>query len=1341
MIAALRSVLGRGFGDGWLRPLSPLLALPFLLSGALASLSPDLAAVGAGALLALWPGYALAEWAGWGRGLSRVQRVPLWLALSLLLALLPTLAVTGLHLTVRASNVLLLTLATGLALAAGLRRWRHGRSGFLSAPTQPSPAKRGRARVGADAYVTALFVLALSLFTFVAVRNGPRDSDSLSYLGHIQERLASAHLEPRDPFLGLDELAVMPRLWLSPWLFLQAGIADLGQVDPVNLVFTYLPSWLALISLASFYGLARELLPRGAAFFAICLQVFFYISSLQTHEGPGRAFFARIAEDKMLMWLVLLPLALRYGLRYLDRGVRADFILYALMAVIATIIHPLGLALVGLFAGSMVVVQLLSPHPPPAPPPSPIYGRGRGKGEGEGQARRWPAPSFLAFALLVPPLLLAPYVLYLRSAESSVPFDVVGSGPTLDFRLTLSADRLLILQNGRYLAHPALLRNGLILAGLALALLAARDLPRSLAARFLFATTFIPLALIYNPLTAPMLGRLISPWLLWRVTWLPPFTLAATYVVWRARLVPRLVLSIGLLVAFLLSDPISSYLVWRGGNIWLPPLDRAFLTAARPYIVDDSVILAPVVLNRLIPAMLPRARVIEFRGSPQLPERRADVDAFYAQEELQGAQLAILRRYEVDYVILPARDSLAFGAAHLPSLLRPLYQDATWALYAVPMLGAQGEAATARAILADLVSWLEDADRALEIYDRALGFMVDAIATNLANAEALRAQGDLEGALAAYQAMAVAAQATGDASARAEATARAAELASDLRSLVDANAADDNLWAVAEGPPTALLAQEYWRRARLAAQNQRIGDARTAVYLAGRATEAARAAYRRRWLSLRAEGRIGTTQALTQQIIAFEEQVESWGEAVAQAALGKDSLHHLPTRPARSVATLADALARSPSPYREMGDYLAGQGEWAEAVGFYDRALARSPENAALWTILARAADRWLDGAALPAWARNELAADGFPQTVHLEPGATYLYAALIRNGGGATGVALRWEYLLDGEAVPGEEQPLQGAAVLSRYATVFTAPAEVTAFIISPLVLTGDAQARVENVRLVRLPLRARVPTVLHPYVRLGDLRLARGDAPAAALAYGRALAAEPTNNGALRGLDRALSQIGPAGLDATAAAAVRQSLEPALDAMTVSLRATPEDEDARQMLAVAADLYLDAGGMLAGPNLIASPGFAGRGWQVYNPERGARYGTASSTSPSPERGGLIASDVPGYHGGYYQYRKVEGGAVYLFAFSLRTEDAKDLMVKVGNWDYEWEGGRVGVVAGPTLTGSTPWTRYRFLAHIPSGVQGVSFYPVVFFHAGRIWLDEVRVVRLPARWEPPPPP
>ncbi|MCC7352820.1 MAG: tetratricopeptide repeat protein, partial [Anaerolineae bacterium] len=1150
---------------------------------------------------------------------------------------------------------------------------------------------------------------------------------------HIQEWLASARLEPHDPLLGLDELAVMPRLWLNPWLFLQAGIADLGRVDPVNLVFVYLPPWLALISLASFYGLARELLPRRAAFFAIFLQILLYASSLQTHEGPGRAFFARMDQDKMLMWLVLLPLALRYGLRYLDKGTRPDFLLYALMAVVATVVHSLGLVLVGLFAGSMVMVESVC---------RPSTNKGHEYTNVLQPIRVFVyairgrlASSSFALALLVPPLLLGPYVFYLRLAERSVPFDVVGSGPTLDFRLALSADRLLILQNGWYLAHPALLRNGFILAGLVLALWAVRDLTLSLAARFLFATTFVPLALVYNPLTAPILGRVISPWLLWRITWLPPFMLAAAYMVWRARLVPRLALVAGLVIAFFMSDPGSSYTLWKGGNIWLPPLDRAFLTAARLYVTDDDVVLAPVRLNWLIPALLPRARVIEFRGSPQMPGRRADVDAFYAQEELQGAQLAVLRRYGVGYVILPARGSLAFGAAHLPSLLRPLYQDATWTLYAVPPLGAQGDPATERAILSDLVFWTQDAGRALVIYGQALGFTVDARAANLAHAEILRAQGDLEGALAAYQAMVEAARAAGDAGALAEATARATELAADRQSLADAG-----MWDNGVNPRAARLAQGYWQRAEAAAQAQRTGDAQAAMNLAARATVAAREAFRQRWQSLRGEGETGAAQAMAQQIIAFEEQVENWRAAVAQAALQHDSLHPV-TSPAQAVAILAGELARSPSPYREMGDYLAGRGEWAEAVEYYDRALARTPENMALWAALARAADSWLDSTAPPSWVRNEVTAAAFPQTVVLEAGATYLYAATVRSTeGSATSAVLRWEYLLDGEAVPGDEQPFLDVTEPTRYETIFTVPAEAITVIISPLILNGDSQAQIEDVRLVRLPLRARVPIGPHPYIRLGDMRLARGDAPAAALAYARALAAEPANDDALRGLDRALSQVKPSGLAVPAMAAVRQSLASVLDFWAASLRAAPEDKNARRALALAADLYLDVGGTLAGSNLITSPGFAGRGWQVYNPDRVARYGVASPTSPSPERGGFITSDLPGYHGGYYQYRRVEGGATYLFAFSLRTEETKGLTVKVGNWDYllgaagEPGGGRVGVTAGPTLTGSTPWTRYRFLAQIPAGVQNVSFYPVVFFHAGRIWLDDVRVVKLPGR-------
>jgi len=325
-------------------------------------------------------------------------------------------------------------------------------------------------------------------------------------------------------------------------------------------------------------------------------------------------------------------------------------------------------------------------------------------------------------------------------------------------------------------------------------------------------------------------------------------------------------------------------------------------------------------------------------------------------------------------------------------------------------------------------------------------------------------------------------------------------------------------------------------------------------------------------------------------------------------------------------------------------------------------------------------------------------------------------------------GTALRWEYLLAGEAVPGGEEPFSETAP-AHAATIFTAPPEATTVIVSLVASGGDAP-QPEEARLTRLPLRSRLPVIPSPYVRLGEQRLARGDEAAAALAYARALAAEPMNGDALDGLARALSR--SASIVGDAADAARQALAGTLDALAEAALTKPEDEETRQRLAIAADLYLDVGGALGGPNLIASPDFAGRGWRIYNPDRRARYGAEPPEARGEARGGWMESAAPGYHGGYYQYRPVEPGATYLFAFSLRAEDQGGLTVRLGYWDYEQEGGRVSAVAGPTLTGSIPWTRYRFLIQIPQDVRGVSFYPALFFNAGRVWLDEVRVVRLP---------
>jgi len=271
----------------------------------------------------------------------------------------------------------------------------------------------------------------LIIGTYAAVRWGPRDTDSLLYLAHIQERLISPVLQPRDPLLGLESLTVSPRLWLNPWLMAQGGLVLLTRADPVAVVFDELPPLLALLSLAAWYGLAYTLFRRRSlAFFAVLVQLFLFTATFYSHDGPGNAFFARAAEDKMLLWLVILPVAVRWALRWLADGRQMDALGYALAGIIAILLHPIGVVLVALFAGSMLITRLPFNH-------------------NRDDVLR------LAWLLLIP-LLLLPYVWFEQVNEPFIPYVVERGSPLVDFRLILAAHRLLFLPSGWVMVHPAM---------------------------------------------------------------------------------------------------------------------------------------------------------------------------------------------------------------------------------------------------------------------------------------------------------------------------------------------------------------------------------------------------------------------------------------------------------------------------------------------------------------------------------------------------------------------------------------------------------------------------------------------------------------------------------------------------------------------------------------------------------------------------------------------------------------------------------------------------------------------------------------------------------------------
>src|SRR5262249_35910584 len=97
--------------------------------------------------------------------------------------------------------------------------------------------------------------------------------------------------------------------------------------------------------------------------------------------------------------------------------------------------------------------------------------------------------------------------------------------------MRLSGGRLLF-QPPFYQLDPTLVAQPLILISFVLLILFANRLRQDVRVQFLWGATLLPLALLFNPYTARILGEMLTPWQLWRMTWGLPAAFVITEALW-----------------------------------------------------------------------------------------------------------------------------------------------------------------------------------------------------------------------------------------------------------------------------------------------------------------------------------------------------------------------------------------------------------------------------------------------------------------------------------------------------------------------------------------------------------------------------------------------------------------------------------------------------------------------------------------------------------------------------------------------------------------------------------------------------------------------------------------
>lgn len=561
------------------------------------------------------------------------------------------------------------------------------------------------------------FLALCGTLAYLAGRRRPGVYDDMwVYLSWVRDFAYSERLATRDPYFG-ELVEATSRARINGWLLEQAAMVRVSGIDPVTLVVAYLKPTLAVVSLLLVYALGRALFRSApAALLAGCLYALFLLTTLAyTPYNSGMEFVARVAEDKFTSRYLFLPAALAFSLAYLEGGGRRYLYVFTLVCWASVAVHPAGFAIIGL---SMLGFGLLQVAAEP---------RSR-----TGWAR------MVALAAGVLSVVIVPGAYLLATGRSPVALlssaDINGNTPEVLQNMAFVRPgwkHVFEFGDGLYAMHPDFLMNasliGAFLVGVPFLMARLRQTP---AARLLLGALLLPTLVCFVPPVATFVGdHVVVPGQLWRLAWPIPLAalLALGWTVWGAvrratdpsrrwtlppALAPFLCAAVLAAVAFgswhwmglgvgtaLASGsvpenkhyPYDPMLGWIGANLDGP-----------------AVVLAQDMENTWIPAYAEEVTVVSLRayallnneraleervGGPiRIPQRYRDVRAFFSGTASAAESFGILRRNDVDYLMLHRENPMNRRIEGYTGFTKLTTPGDRYNLYAVDLeaLGARG---------------------------------------------------------------------------------------------------------------------------------------------------------------------------------------------------------------------------------------------------------------------------------------------------------------------------------------------------------------------------------------------------------------------------------------------------------------------------------------------------------------------------------------------------------------------------------------------------------------------------------------------------------------------------
>jgi tetratricopeptide (TPR) repeat protein len=443
--------------------------------------------------------------------LSWMERIPLgfalWFGVNVPLIMVGIMA----HLTL--VNLLLITIGMLLLLVAAYAVYTRR----FQREAGENPANGPEFVAGKFDFSEILFLLVLAAITCTLAylsQQWPASGDDLAGLPYFDETLRFGRIVNLEPFHGTGTPPT-PRVELIVYGYVCTLVNWVAGSPADQFLINTRPGFV-ILTLLAVYSLACQFIKnRKQALFISSLWAIFLLASLMVwglpgatrFEGTGNDLVTHVFQDKYVSWFIIVPIILVFMLWFLESmqfRYLAGFFLGVFGAALA---HPVTLVQGLILASSFGLVFLILEH-----------------------SKRALRGLFLVFLVLLLATVI-PVIQYIRFNQP-MPIQQAGLQDVLEYGkifMTVNRYRIQLLEGGAFILHPSKILQPIILIGYALLPLLILQLRKNQLARLVLGSMVVLPLLLYTPFMAFLAGLLVTPYLIWRLSW--PFTMLAVFTI------------------------------------------------------------------------------------------------------------------------------------------------------------------------------------------------------------------------------------------------------------------------------------------------------------------------------------------------------------------------------------------------------------------------------------------------------------------------------------------------------------------------------------------------------------------------------------------------------------------------------------------------------------------------------------------------------------------------------------------------------------------------------------------------------------------------------------------